>query len=162
MQKFENNFAFIDSQNLNLSIRNLGWQLDFEKFRIYLKEKYGVTRAYLFIGHIPANHNLYTRLQNMGYVCIFKPTLQYPGEKIKGNCDAELVLHTMIHFSHFEKAIIITGDGDFYCLVKYLHEKNKLKNLIIPNYHKFSALLKFRLFRSFLRYMNDLQSKLSL
>lgn len=162
MQKHKNNFAFIDSQNLNLSIRNLGWQLDFEKFRIYLKEKYSVSRAYLFMGYIPANHRLYTRLRDIGYVCIFKPTLQYPGEKIKGNCDAELVLHTMIHFSYFEKAIIVTGDGDFYCLVKYLHEKNKLKNLIIPNYHKFSALLKFRLFRSFLRYMNDLQSKLSL
>jgi len=35
-----NNYAFIDSQNLNLSIREQGWVLDFKKFRIYLKDKY--------------------------------------------------------------------------------------------------------------------------
>ena len=39
----KNNYAFIDSQNLNLAIRDLGWILDFKKFRVYLKEKYQVT-----------------------------------------------------------------------------------------------------------------------
>ncbi len=39
---FMDNFAFIDSQNLNLSIRALGWRLDFRRFRVYLKEKYEV------------------------------------------------------------------------------------------------------------------------
>jgi hypothetical protein len=38
MKQSENNFAFIDSQNLNLNIRNQGWILDFARFRIYLKE----------------------------------------------------------------------------------------------------------------------------
>ena len=50
MKRLENNFAFIDSQNLNLAIRSLGWKLDFKRFRIYLEEKYGVKKAYLFIG----------------------------------------------------------------------------------------------------------------
>lgn len=40
----KNNFAFIDSQNLNLSIRDLGWKLDFKRFRKYLVDKYNVTR----------------------------------------------------------------------------------------------------------------------
>ena len=43
-----NNYAFIDSQNLNLAIRELGWKLDFARFRVYLSEKYHVTKAYLF------------------------------------------------------------------------------------------------------------------
>jgi hypothetical protein len=42
MSKDLNNYAFIDSQNLNLGIREAGWFLDFRKFRVYLKEKYGV------------------------------------------------------------------------------------------------------------------------
>ena len=46
-------YAFIDSQNLNLGVRSQGWQLDFERFRIYLKNKYNVQRAFLFIGFIP-------------------------------------------------------------------------------------------------------------
>ena len=32
--KKHNNYAFIDSQNLNLSIRDCGWQLDFKRFFI--------------------------------------------------------------------------------------------------------------------------------
>ena len=59
MKKKINNYAFIDSQNLNLSIRSLGWKLDFARFRIYLKEKYGVTKAFLFIGYVEGNNDLY-------------------------------------------------------------------------------------------------------
>ncbi len=39
MLKQENNYAFIDGQNLNLGIKRLGWALDFKKFRVYLREK---------------------------------------------------------------------------------------------------------------------------
>ncbi|MFQ5662003.1 MAG: NYN domain-containing protein, partial [Candidatus Paceibacteria bacterium] len=91
---------------------------------------------------------------------IFRPTLEYENGKTKGNVDAELVLHTMIEYSNYEKAIIVTGDGDFHCLVKYLLEKKKLKNILIPNRLKFSALLKWKVFRPYLRYMNDLENKL--
>ncbi len=154
------NFAFIDSQNLNLSIRNSGWILDFRKFRIYLKEKYGVTKAFLFIGYIEGNSHMYTALQEYGFVCIFKPTLKYKDGKTKGNCDAELVLQAMIEYESYDKAVIVTGDGDFYCLVNYLLEKEKLEAVIIPNREKFSALLKLKQFRPHLRYMNDLSGKL--
>ena len=62
MRKKENNFAFIDSQNLNLGIQSLNWLLDFKKFRVYLKEKYSVSTAYLFIGFVPKNQDLYSYL----------------------------------------------------------------------------------------------------
>ncbi len=87
----ENNYAFIDSQNLNLNIRNQGWSLDFARFRVYLKEKYGVTKAFLFVGYVEENQELYDFLIRSNYVCIFKPIL-YKDGVIKGNCDAELVL----------------------------------------------------------------------
>ncbi|HEY4526259.1 MAG TPA: NYN domain-containing protein [Candidatus Paceibacterota bacterium] len=160
MEKKENNYAFIDSQNLNLAIRELGWRLDFRKFRVYLKEKLGVTKAFLFIGFVSANKDLYAALQEAGFICIFKPTLTYKDGTTKGNCDAELVLEAMIQYSNYDKAVIVTGDGDFYCLVKYLLEKDKLKNVLIPNRFKFSALLKWKVFRPHLRYMNDLEPKI--
>lgn len=157
----QNNFAFLDSQNINLSIRELGWKLDWRRFRVYLKEKYDVSKAFLFIGFVSGNKDLYTALQEAGFICIFKPTLTYQDGTTKGNCDAELVLHAMIEYPNYEKAVIVTGDGDFYCLAQHLHEKGKLKNLLIPNRLKFSALLKWDIFRSYLRYMNDLENKLS-
>lgn len=162
MKKVGNNYAFIDSQNLNLGVRSLGWALDFEKFRIYLKEKYCVTRAYVFVGYMEENSKLYTFLQKAGYICIFKPTLAHKDGTIKGNCDAELVLQTMIDYQEYDKAVVVTGDGDFYCLINYLIKKEKLGVLIIPSRYRFSALLDFKIFRPYLRFVNDLESKLSL
>jgi hypothetical protein len=75
--KKENNYAFIDSQNLNLGISKLNWKLDFEKFRVYLKEKYKVSQAFLFIGFIPENQNLYLSLKEDNYILIFKPILLF-------------------------------------------------------------------------------------
>ena len=161
MDKKENNYAFIDSQNLNLSIRALGWKLDWKKYRVYLKEKYSVAKAFLFLGFVSGNNDLYVALQEAGFVCIFKPTLIYGDGTLKGNCDAELVLQAMIEYPNYDKAIIVSGDGDFYCLAQYLLEKGKLKNIMIPNRFKFSALLKWDIFRPYLRYINDLEIKLS-
>jgi len=114
----------------------------------------------LFIGYIKGNNDLYISLQEAGFICIFKPTLEYKDGTTKGNCDAELVLQAMIEYPNYNKAVIVTGDGDFYCLAKYLFEKKKLEALIIPNRFKFSGLLKFRIFRPYLRFMNDLREKL--
>lgn len=160
MKPKENNFAFIDSQNLNLSIRELGWVLDFRRFRAYLSEKYGVTKAFLFIGFVEGNSDLYAFLQEAGFICIFKPTLKYKNGTTKGNCDAELVLQAMLEYQNYEKAVVVTGDGDFYCLARYLVEQKKMKAMLIPNRAKYSALLRFRIFRSSLRFMNDLRRKL--
>jgi uncharacterized LabA/DUF88 family protein len=77
----------------------------------------------------------------------------------KGNIDAELVLHTMIEYKNYEKALIVSNDGDFYCLVKYLYERNKLLKLMIPDRHSYSSLL--RKFGHFMVYMNYLDKKLA-
>lgn len=161
MQKKENNFAFIDSQNLNLSIRDLGWILDFKRFRTYLADKYAVSKAFLFIGFVEGNNDLYKSLQDAGFICIFKPTLKYKDGSTKGNCDAELVLQAMIEFKNYANAVIVTGDGDFYCLAKYLIEQEKMKAIMVPNKNKFSALLNFKICRPHLRFMNDLKTKLA-
>ncbi len=140
----ENNFAFIDSQNLNLGVKSQGWKLDFARFRIFLKDKYKVKKAFLFIGFIPGNQNLYTYLQDIGYICVFKPVMEINinGKKsVKGNVDAELVLHTMIEYNNYEKAIIVSGDGDFYCLIEHLVNNKKMQKVIVPNI-RFSSLLR--------------------
>ena len=152
-------YAFIDSQNLNLGVESQGWRLDFKKFRIHLKEKYGVTKGFLFIGYIPTNKKLYNYLRNSGYNIIFKPVLKsskHKKAKVKGNVDAELVLYAMIEFPNYDKAIIVSGDGDFYCLADYLVKKNKLSKIVVPN-SKYSSLL--RRFGSFIVNVNLFRGK---
>ena len=145
-------------QNLNLSIRNMEWKLDYSKFRVYLKDKYHVAKAFLFIGYIPQNQALYANLQQQGFILIFKPTLALPSGGVKGNVDAELVLHAMIELPNYEKAVIVTSDGDFYCLADYLIRKGKLIKLIIPDRNKYSSL--FRKLMRYIVFMNDLRGKL--
>jgi len=70
----KNNYAYIDGANLHKGIDELGWRLDYVRFRIWLKEKFGVSKAYLFIGLIPKRKTLYTFLQEAGFTLIFKET----------------------------------------------------------------------------------------
>ena len=153
-----NNYAFIDSQNLNLSIREQGWVLDFNKFRRYLTRRYAITQAFIFIGYVWENQALYTNLQKDGYILVFKPTLKLPDGRAKGNVDAELVLHTMIEYPNYDKALIVTGDGDFYCLVEHLLKTDKLLKLMIPNKEKYSSL--FRKIMQNIVFMNNLEGLL--
>jgi uncharacterized LabA/DUF88 family protein len=159
MLKQENNYAFIDSNNLILGVREMGWKLDYKKFRRYLKEKYAVTKAYLFIGYLPENQKLYTKLQESGYVLVFKPVLKDRDGKAKGNVDADLVLQAMIDYSEYDKAVLVTSDGDFYCLVQYLRDKNKLEIVLSPNYTKCSVLLT-KTAKESICFMDNLRSKL--
>lgn len=156
------NYAFIDSQNLNLSIQKLGWKLDLRKFRVYLKEKYGVKNAFIFIGHVSGNESLYTFLQKAGYLVVFKPTLEYKKNGkyyTKGNVDAELVLYAMIEYKNYDKAVVVSGDGDFHCLVEHLISKDKFKKILIPNEARCSILLK-RFPSEYLAFVSDLRKKL--
>lgn len=113
------------------------------------------------LGHpgIEGNNDLYTQLQSAGFICVFKPILTYRDGTTKGNCDAELVLQAMIEYSRYDKAVIVTGDGDFYCLVKYLIEQEKLERVLIPSSKKYSALLK-RFGKKQITFMDDLRPKL--
>lgn len=158
MQK--HNYAFIDGQNLNLGIRELGWKLDLKKFRVYLEDKYQVTKAYYFIGFLEGNDLLYKNLQEYGFVVIFKPAFRGMDGKIKGNCDAELVLQAMIDYSRYKKAVIVTGDGDFACLVRYLIEKKKLETVLAPSFKKSSWLLRKAAQNKYITFMNGLKHKL--
>src|ERR1700752_4242446 len=106
----QNNFAFIDSQNLNLGTQRMGWKVDWRKFRQYLKDKHGVSQAYMFIGYMSENESLYEYMHELGFLVVLKPTVDVsskapallggdakPADKdekekpqIKGNVDAEL------------------------------------------------------------------------
>lgn len=144
MNQQKPNYAFIDSQNLNLGVRSLGWKLDYRKLRLFLKNKFFVGKAFMFIGLVANNQKLYTQLQSAGFILVFKPTIRYfenGKETVKGNVDAELVLcATAIEYKNYHKAVIVTGDGDFACLMEYLSGKGKLLKIITPT-HKYSQLL---------------------
>lgn len=164
-------FAFIDSQNLNLGTQKMGWKMDWSKLYQYLQKEHGVTRAYLFIGYMSEHEEMYNTLHELGYLVVLKPTVVMNDQpqsaetntnskqthdsknnsnpddnnavkrSVKGNVDAELVLYAMKEMPNYSKAIIVSGDGDFYCLAEYLIGKDRLKHIMTPN-RFYSSLLK--------------------
>lgn len=151
-------YAFIDSQNLNVSVQKFGWKMDWHKFRKFLESEFGVTKAFMFIGYVPEFEDMYVQLHETGYAIVLKPTYDMtrprpdviaapdgvpdkekaePEEKkpVKGNIDAELVLWAVKEMKNYDKAVIVSGDGDFYCLVEYLDEQGKLLKLLAPTSH---------------------------
>ncbi len=134
---------YIDGNNLYRGAKELGFDIDYKKFRGWLRQKYNPQNIYLFIGLVPDRVKFYEYLQECGFILIFKQTITVKGV-VKGNCDAELVLKTVSDFytKSFDSCILITGDGDFGCLVEFLKENKVLNSLIAPDTQKCSILIK--------------------
>ncbi len=127
--------------------------MDWQKFRRWLADEYGVTKAFMFIGYVPEFEAMYEQLHEAGFMIVLKPTYDMtrpqpdantPEAKekadneekkpVKGNIDADLVLWAMKELSNYDKAILVSGDGDFYSLVEYLESKNRLGKILTPSF----------------------------
>ncbi len=162
MKKQKNNYAYIDGANLHKGTKELGWKLDYARFHVWLAEKYGVKRAYIFIGLISKYKDLYTYLQESGFTLVFKEVIYDGVGKPKGNCDADFVLHAVRDTceNNFEKAVIVSSDGDYVGLVKFLLEKGKLLTILSPSVEKKCSILLKRT-QAPIAYINDQKSILS-
>ena len=162
-EKIRVNIAYIDATNLDKALRNhLKWQLDYKRFRVWLKEKYHVERAYIFIGLIPKYKDLYTHLQECGFELEFKDVV-YADGKPKGNCDSDLLMKASSDFyvGDLNKAVIVASDGDYAPLVKVLHKGNRLEVILSPGMvDRCSILLKRT--DAPIAYINDQRSLLEL
>ena len=134
---------YIDGNNLYRGAKELGFVINYKKFRGWLRQKYNSNQVYLFIGLVPDRAKFYEYLQECGFILVFKQTVSVGGT-IKGNCDAELVLKTVSDFytKAFDSCILITGDGDFGCLVEFLENNKSINGILAPDNNKCSFLLR--------------------
>ena len=144
MEIKESNIAFIDGQNLHLGTKWDGWAIDHKRFRIYLSEKYHVSEVYYFIGYMSdKEQDLYNNLQKAGFILVFKEHPQSLRGNKKGNVDSDIIFEIMkrlIDGIVFDKAFIVSGDGDYKKLVSYLIVKGKFGKILFPNKRFASSL----------------------
>jgi uncharacterized LabA/DUF88 family protein len=166
MKKPQENYAFIDGQNFFKSVQILEDELealevtlDLGEFRTYLSEKHGVGVAYYFIGRVQRYQGIYNRLKRQGSELQFKEVATHEDE-IKGNVDVNLTLQAMINYNDYSKAVIITSDGDYACLVKHLHDMGKLECLIASSRGGCSHLLRKLHDRIRIFYLDDIMRDL--
>jgi uncharacterized LabA/DUF88 family protein len=171
MVEKEKTYVFIDGQNLHLSIKNdlrrnnkiiyKGWNIDYKKFYVYLKDKYKADKIFLFLGKIDKYKNLYKTLSAYGYYVMLKESSFYSknGEIVyKGNVDTYIVFYAMLVIKQYQKAVFVSGDGDFLCLIDHWSRKRMLKRLLIPNKHSYSHLL--QKYRRKMDFVSNLENKI--
>lgn len=159
-------YVFIDITNVHMSLKTpdvgyMWWEADWQKFYNFLCDKYRIGRVICFLWYNPKHTDIYTKLLKIGYELIHKPMIPIWSGKHKGNCDAEMVLHAVDLQSQYDHAILVTGDGDFYCLAQYLINKGKLLKIIAPRNEKASSLLK-GLWSTYFMTLQDIRSKIEL
>lgn len=160
MIKKEQNIAYIDGANLHKGMASLKWRLDYASFRVWLTEKYGVKNAYIFIGLIAKYKDLYKYLQECGFTLVFKEVVYDGAGKAKGNCDADLVLQAVCdaYENKFNEAIIVSSDGDYAGLVKFLMEKKKLLGVLSPSSDEKKCSILLKRTGAKIYYINDQKS----
>ncbi|HEY4493154.1 MAG TPA: NYN domain-containing protein [Candidatus Paceibacterota bacterium] len=143
------NLAFVDGQNLHMGTAKREvdpWKIDLARFRIYLEQKYNVSKAYYFLGYVQeANEDLYEEIQNAGFVLIFREHNPAMMGKKKGNVDSDIIFHVMKKMykkDDFGKIVLVSGDGDYKLLVDFLIEENRFEKILFPDLKRASSLYK--------------------
>jgi len=151
---------YIDGNNLYRAATELGHKIDYKRFRNWLRQKYNPEKVYIFIGLVPSRTSFYEHLQECGFILVFKQTVSVKGT-VKGNCDAELVLKAVSDFytKSYTSCFLLTGDGDFGCLVEFLRDNHSLHGVLAPDEKKCSILLKNKNVE--ITFLNELYHKFS-
>jgi len=142
------NYAFIDAQNLYLATTRAErpWRIDLKRFRVYLAEKYLVTKAYYFLGVFDdAHRDMYQAIQEYGYILVFREHSKNLIGKKKGNVDVDvvfLVMRKLYEREDFSKVVLVSGDGDYKRMVDYLIKENRFERILLPNKKRASSLYK--------------------
>lgn len=120
-------YAFIDASNIIYGARDQGWKIDLKKLLLYLKQKFSASKSFFYYGKDSksAQKEAFLRkLKKFGYTLRVKEIKRY-GRKSKANCDVDLTRDMLLKMKEYQRALVLTGDGDFAPLLKYLISKKR-------------------------------------
>jgi uncharacterized LabA/DUF88 family protein len=158
------NQAFIDGQNLYLGTTKAKptWQIDLDRFRVFLKDKYRVDKTYYFLGVYDGKYQkMYDSIQAAGYILVFREHASSQISKKKGNVDTDVVFYMLskiIDKEKFDGIVLVSGDGDYWRTVDYLIGKNRFAKLLAPSKKAISSLYK-RIPDSYRVFLDDKDTK---
>jgi uncharacterized LabA/DUF88 family protein len=105
------------------------------------------------------NQALYANLQRAGFILQFKEVSKDHTGKAKGNVDVDLTLRVADKLSEYDRAVLVTNDGDFASVVSYLIDKEKFATVLIPNRAKCSYLLR-KAAKGHIDYLDEVRGKI--
>jgi len=127
--------VFIDSANIYFSQKTLGWRVDFKKLLKYFKQETELVRIAFYGAINPENkgeRKFHDFLEIIGYTVKHKKIkfIKDDNDKIygghnKGNVDVDLTIDAVHFKDDYDTFVLLSGDGDFESLIKYLKAFHK-------------------------------------
>ena len=137
-------YAFIDASNLWAAQKVKGKMFDFEKLKIFLKNKHdaNIIKTFYYTAY-PANgtreydldsrHKFFTYLKKALDFTVRKKelkriTIHSENEdrvEEKGNMDVEITIDAIHNIKKYDIAIFFSGDSDFLALINYVKHGGK-------------------------------------
>lgn len=110
---------------------------DLEKYLSEYMTKNKSNSQFEFLKHCIDQVYFYQKLESFGYKLVLKPVKTYIDvngkKKQKANCDAEMVLYLMSNKGIFDCAMVLSGDGDFLAVLKYLRDIDKKEIIVLAH-----------------------------
>lgn len=134
-------YAFVDAANVIYRPSDVnGWKIDLRKLLQYLQERFGASKVFYFGGldeRNPKQVRISRKLQAWGYDLRLNPVKRFRDEQgkwyLKADVDARLVFEAMQCQEEYDRAVFLTGDGDFFWMLEYLAKwKEKIWLLASP------------------------------
>ncbi len=105
---------------------------DLEKYLSNLireKGKYMTDAKLVLLDRHLRRVHFYLKLKSFGYQLVLKPVKTYEDEDghsiRKANCDVDMSFHLMVNGHRFDRAVVLSGDGDFLPVLKYLRQSGR-------------------------------------
>lgn len=126
-------FGGVETYNFNHDYS--GDTVSLEKLKSYLSKeiktkgkKLGQAKLIL-VNRYLQRVKFYLKLEKFGYKLVLKPVKLYSQDdgtkRRKANCDVDMAFYMMREKDVLNRAIILSGDGDFLPVLKYLKEEGK-------------------------------------
>lgn len=151
-------YIFIDASNIHYYLKDEGWKVDWIKFKDHYKSVFqdpcfyyyeGIVSKGVYFDNNPhdniqdfiaakkSKQNFFKFLKKHDYKVRHKPVSRVydntSGQfKHKCNFDVELTIDAIDNIDNYDVFSLISGDGDFEKLVKYLKSKFKKTIIIAP------------------------------
>ena len=122
---------FIDGLNLNLTLRTLGFDIDFRRLLNEFESRGELVRAFYYTTIIEDQNStvrpLVDWLNYNGYTVVTKPTKESVDasgrRRIKGKISIELAVDAMEFADQFDEMVLFSGDGDYRRLVEAIQRR---------------------------------------
>ena len=132
----------IDAANLESSVKDLGWWIDYIKLKnLFNNERLVEIRNYCVHHNTNNQNNFFTFLKKNKFVLITKPLKIIKQGDIskdnlrKANFDVEIAVDAIEMANKFDTLVLFSGDSDFDYLIKNLKNKGKKIIVISTKYH---------------------------